>query len=99
MNKISLKLFVLFFAIIISLNAIAGDGDKKTYILTFPKYEMKDIKPLVARVNPLFEAQIEIKNDDYSMFYYTTTKDVTEAQVKNALKNTKYTLESFTITQ
>lgn len=97
MKQISFKIFVLFFSIIITLNAIAGDGDAKTYILIFPKYEMRDIKPLVARVNPLFETQIEIKNDDYTKFYYTTTKEVTEAQVVNALKSTKYKLESFSI--
>lgn len=77
--------------------AFASDDGEKTYVLTFPQYEMKDIKPLVALTNSVFEAQIEIKDNNYTVFYYKTSKTVTEQDVKAALENSIYELKSLTI--
>lgn len=97
MKKIILR---FSFTIVLMLNfiiAFASGNGEKTYVLTFPQYEMKDIKPLVALTNPVFESQIEIKDNNYTVFYYTTSKNVTEQDVKAALQNSMYELKSFNI--
>jgi hypothetical protein len=91
----------LFVIIVLSILTFASTRinaqEIKTYVLSFPEYEMKDIKPLVALTQPLFNAQIEIKDDNYKVFYFKSPNVVTEEDVKRALEGSKYQLNLFEI--
>jgi hypothetical protein len=67
------------------------------YTLVFPEYEISEIKPLVALTQPLFDAYIEIQNDDYKRFIYRSNNVVSEEEVRKALEGTKYKLISLEV--
>jgi hypothetical protein len=83
--------------VFVLLIGLAFAQEPKTYVLTFPEYPMQDIKPLVSLTRQVFEVPIEIKNDDYKVFYYTTEKIVKEEDVVAALNGSKYSLISFEV--
>jgi hypothetical protein len=95
MKKLSKLIIAVIFLMFFSVSN--AQNTTKTYKLTFPEYEIQDIKPLVSIVSPLFETNIEIKDDNYSIFYFTTTKNVAKEEVLEALKDSKYSLVSFTV--
>jgi hypothetical protein len=92
------NVFAIIALSILTLSASKTEAQEiKTYVLSFPEYEMKDIKPLVALTQPLFNAQIEIKDDNYKVFYFKSSNVVTEEDVKRALEGSKYQLNLFEI--
>jgi hypothetical protein len=94
-----LAAIVLSFFIAINFSGLKAQTteSKFVYILTFPEYEMMEIKPLVALTQPLFDTNIEIQDDNYKRFIYRSNNVVTEEQVKKALEGSKYTLTAFEV--
>jgi hypothetical protein len=89
-----MKQFILSLSVfLLAIGASAQSSVK--YTLTFQNLDMMHVKPVIQITKSLFEAPVEIENDNYNVMIYHTSKVVKKEDVESLLKQNGFKLSSF----
>ena len=89
-----MKQFVLSLSVLLlAVGAYAQTGIK--YTLTFQNLDIMHVKPVIQITKSLFDAPVEVENENYNVLVYHTSKIVKKEEVESLLERNGFKLSSF----